>query len=541
MKKIVIAAILSAALWSCYEDKSTYATDTIDDVVLTLTEGQNTIYAGYLEELDIVPVLTKGGKPLDDESFTYCWEMNYTPNGMEFEVIGTERELHTLLTNAISTRNYLLKLTVCDETEGLEYLFTWNVYIQTAFLDGLVVCDTRDGQTSDLSLILNNRLTMNYTKDEVIYRNIVEASTGAHYPSLLGSLYPNTQGYIYSSRHFLWAIDSDGKLVRFDCENYSSAGGDDMMVYSDGQKVSDVFSTTSNAAVTSYRIALTNQGHYAGDGTNATDFITGPNANLGSSNPKDGVFAFAPYSQDCSICWIEESSGAVKVFAPYFQGAVWGYDLEEVEGSAYPAGDLGVQQVLAAGMTGADNIPAFLVKDADGDYAIYTVAIGVNSYYDEEWDYWWEETYYRPGNAIKIPAAVASRIASATDLDFTNENSILYITSDNQISAVLFGNGSITDGGVKFTPDAGETITSVKVYRQGNYYYSFDVFNYVEEYNRPKLDLTSRALIVTTQKGDEGFVYVVPMTQLGTGNLDRSKEMKFDGFGRILDVATTGY
>ena len=49
-------------------------------------------------------------------------------------------------------------------------------------------------------------------------------------------------------------------------------------------------------------------------------------------------------------------------------------------------------------------------------------------------------------------------------------------------------------------------------------------------------------MIVTTQKSDtEGCVYVVPMTQIGTGNLDKAQALKYDGFGKILDVTTTGY
>ena len=97
---------------------------------------------------------------------------------------------------------YLLKLTVKDTENDLEYLFWWDLYIQSAFLDGLVISDTKDGATSDLTLVLNQKLTTNYAgKEEKIFRNILASgSSAAAYPGLLRSLTPMLFGYIYSSR-----------------------------------------------------------------------------------------------------------------------------------------------------------------------------------------------------------------------------------------------------------------------------------------------------------------------------------------------------
>jgi hypothetical protein len=55
------------------------------------------------------------------------------------------------------------------------------------------------------------------------------------------------------------------------------------------------------------------------------------------------------------------------------------------------------------------------------------------------------------------------------------------------------------------------------------------------------VELTDRAVVVTTQKGDEGVVYVVPMIRFGTGDLDPSNALRYDGFGRILAVSATCY
>ena len=65
--------------------------------------------------------------------------------------------------------------------------------------------------------------------------------------------------------------------------------------------------------------------------------------------------------------------------------------------------------------------------------------------------------------------------------------------------------------------------------------------DYPENGGWEKLAWNNRAVIVTAQKGEEGVVYVVPMIQLGTGNLDASAALRYDGFGRILAVSATCY
>lgn len=548
-KNIILAALVSLTLSSCYEDKSSFPDNKIDDVVLNVTEADKTIRTGYLEQLDIVPELTKGGKALGDEGFSYLWELNILPNNGEFEVIGTERELHAVMTNPIATRNYLLKLTVHDDAEELSYLFTWDVYIETAFLDGLIVSDTRDGQTSDLTLILNKQLTMNYNKNEVIHRNIVTTATGQPYQSLLTSLNP----FLYSSingthSNFLFAVDSNKHLVRFNCMDFSVTNGKDLCYYYDGETVRGLFAMGANVVSCDHYL-ITTKGVYYGS-LNNQDFLTSLNATLSTSAPMDDVYAIRNYNPsdewwygECAGAWIDDVYGNVVIFDAGFQGGSY-QDLQEGENDAYSVGDLHLQQVLAAEMTGGSATPTFLVKNAEDNYQILTVGSVTETYYDEEWDYYWDETYYCPGKCMNIPSLdMAGRISRAVSTKFTDENSVLYIATPTEVSAALYGAGKVTDAGTKFTPDAGETITSMKVYHQGDYYYSLGLLmpENLDAYGRPRLDLTSRALIVTTEKGDEGFVYVVPMTQLGTGNLDRAAALKYSGFGHILDVATTGY
>lgn len=555
MKKIltcIVLAFAASGLVGCYEDKSTYATDLIPDIVLTDTET-TAIYTGYLEQIDFAPELTQGGKVLEDnDNYTFTWELNEVPDENQFQTISTERELHVTVPNGISTTPYLLKLTVKDQENDLEYLFWWDLYIQSAFLDGLVISDTKDGATSDLTLVLNQKLTTNYAgKEEKIFRNILASgSSAAAYPGLLRSLTPMLFGYIYSKpKHYLWATDQNGELVRFNCEDYSVASGGDVLLYaSEGQKFYKLFGTGNNNSSQTLMIAMSNAGNYCIQCV-STEVFSWPNTAMNASSMKNGICASRSYSanNECVAAWLDEKTNKLIVADPYFAGYLI---YHTITGSgAYDADNLGDQQVIAAGMTYTENIPALLLKDNAGTYAIYTITPhqAEEGYYTDpdNWEGWVvtsPEIPYGPRARIEIPAEGKALLDQATGTAFCTMQAILYVATADGIYAIDFTSGKAVVSDVKFTPDAGEKITSVKLYQQGQYQYSSNMCGDGENQYRELLDWTNYAVIVTTQKSDtEGCVYVVPMTQIGTGNLDKAQALKYDGFGKILDVTTTGY
>ncbi len=555
MKKIltcIVLAFAASGLAGCYEDKSTYATDQIPDIVLTDTET-TAIYTGYLEQIDFAPELAQGGKVLEDnDNYTYTWELNEVPDENQFQTISTERELHVTVPNGISTTPYLLKLTVKDTENDLEYLFWWDLYIQSAFLDGLVISDTKDGATSDLTLVLNQKLTTNYAgKEEKIFRDILASgSSAAAYPGLLRSLTPMLFGYIYSNpKHYLWATDQNGELVRFNCEDYSVASGGDVLLYaSEGQKFYKLFGTGNSHACQTLMVAMSNAGNYCIQCV-TTEVFSWPNTAMNASSIKNGICASRSYSAntECVAAWLDEKTNKLIVADFNFAGYLI---YHTITGSgAYDADNLGDQQVIAAGMTYTENIPALLLKDNAGTYAIYTITPhqAEEGYYTDpdNWEGWVvtsPEIPYGPRARIEIPAEGKALLDQATGTAFCTMQAILYVATADGIYAIDFASGKAVVSDVKFTPDAGEKITSVKLYQQGQYQYSSNMCGDGENQYRELLDWTNYAVIVTTQKSDtEGCVYVVPMTQIGTGNLDKAQALKYDGFGKILDVTTTGY
>ena len=270
---------------------------------------------------------------------------------------------------------------------------------------------------------------------------------------------------------------------------------------------------------------------------------------MNASSMKNGICASRSYSanNECVAAWLDEKTNKLIVADPYFAGYLI---YHTITGSgAYDADNLGDQQVIAAGMTYTENIPALLLKDNAGTYAIYTITPhqAEEGYYTDpdNWEGWVvtsPEIPYGPRARIEIPAEGKALLDQATGTAFCTMQAILYVATADGIYAIDFASGKAVVSDVKFTPDAGEKITSVKLYQQGQYQYSSNMCGDGENQYRELLDWTNYAVIVTTQKSDtEGCVYVVPMTQIGTGNLDKAQALKYDGFGKILDVTTTGY
>mgnify|MGYP003294102622 CR=1 FL=1 len=122
------------------------------------------------------------------------------------------------MNNAISNDSYYLRLLVTDtKHDDLQYSFLYQVFVQPSMLDGLLIADTKDGQTTDLTLVMNNKLTASYDKEEKIFRSIL---AGKEYPGLIKAMSPITSGY-YPGVNMMSVIDEEGKVL---ATEYSESG-----------------------------------------------------------------------------------------------------------------------------------------------------------------------------------------------------------------------------------------------------------------------------------------------------------------------------
>ena len=543
MKKnaLMIALFTTLALSSCYEDKSTLPENSFDGVELNITEEEKIIRVGYKEQLDIVPNITKNGKA-DDAGLTYEWAINLFPgwSKMEYEVIGTEKELHTVLNNDVNVDSYYLRLLVTDtQHDDLQYSFLYQIFVQPSMLDGLLVADTKDEQTTDLNLVMNNKLTAFYDKEEKVFRNIL-SDKGAAYPGLIKSLTPASAGY-YPGDNLMWLIDEDGKTGAYETENYTLYGMEKCFIYQP-ERVDVVMRAGQ------YICAATDMGFF---GVNYVNFMSSffgwPTAAAGGYPIDNAVYAsysgasigsnYSPYALTAWYC--NEKDAFVSGNINYAGASA----AEFINPNGY---DLSNKRAVAGAMSVDEITPVFLLKDeVTGEYTIYVLS----RQKDAEWDSDWvnivspaEDAYIKVAHTV--PAEGKTLLDKAVATDFACLESILYVATEDGVYTINFAGSTPTVNTVAQFTANGEKITGMQLYQQGQYVTAYDnVANpeYPENGGWEKKEWNNRAVVVTAQKGEEGVVYVVPMKNLGTGNLDASAALRYDGFGRILAVSATCY
>lgn len=530
MKKntLIIGLFTALAFSSCYEDKSTLPDNPIAGIELNITEEEKTIRVGYKEQLNIVPNITKNGKA-DEAGLTYEWAINLFPgwSKTEYEVIGTEKELHTILNNEVNGDSYYLRLLVTDtENNNLQYSFLYQVYVQPSRLDGLLIADTKDGQTSDLNLIMNDKLTSWYDKEEKVFKNILEDNK---YQGLVKSISPISVGY-YPGLNMVWLIDEEGKVGVYETANYS--------LYMDMDKafLGQSVAVSSVMRVGQYVCANTDLGFFAENYINLQSMP-------GFAITKSAIDAY-PIDNGIYAAFSGASIGNNSTAL-----AAWFCNENDVFISGDftfmgPAAaefnnpnkyDFTNKRAVCGGMSVNEFTPTFLLKDeVTGEYAIYTLA----RQEDYDADYNWVGNPSSVKSEYIIPAEGKTLLDKAVATSFAAMESILYVATADGVYTINFAGATPTVNSTSQFTALGEQITGMKLYQQGQYITAYDNAG---AGGWEKLEWNNRAVVVTTQKGDEGVVYVVPMKNLGTGNLDVSAALRYDGFGRILAVSATCY
>ncbi len=552
MKKNNIACLMTlllpGILWlaSCYDDKSSFATNPIPEVRISVNDvdQENTIRVGYQTPVDIVPSITQEGS--DGSNLRYEWAVTEEPKTTNavFEIIGTEKEFHGIINRPVAEGAYLLKLTVTDAAnDNLQYIYSWRLYVQSEFLDGLLIADTEDGVTTDLTLINNSQITNQYTGEERIFRHIIETAGGTAYDGLLTSLTyevmgnPKTASSLGSRyTNQVWAISSAGESVRFDCKDYSINGAwesDDLFMYRPaGFQVRSYFRSSQNF------IAYANNGFYVINNTNANKFPA-PNSVLEGCEINNNVYAANSSSviNDNHLVWLNDSTGtsafrSLSGNISFPDGFICG---EYVSGPEFDPNDMGDQTAIAAAILPDASLAVFLLKDnSSGEYAVYTLSPHVAES---------DDTPEQPAaarNKYSVPPEGKALLDKAVSVFFGHAYNVLYVATDAAVYAFTYGIGGVRVSDTpQFTPGSGEEITKAKLYQQGQY---TNLIDFVEEGYITENKFNNKALVIVTQSAESGGkVSLVPMRQPGAGTLDASKALVYDGFGEILDVTATGY
>ncbi|GLL55429.1 hypothetical protein KUBF_30920 [Bacteroides finegoldii] len=527
------------SLSGCYDDKSTFANNSIEYVTIDTTGISKLQYVGYQEQLDITPKI-QPEKP----GLQYQWALTDIPNSAgELEVISTEKELHYIMNRPVSAQPYYLLLTVTDTENGeLQNTCIWTVYVQGTFTSGLLVADSK-GETSDFTYIKNQTVSELYDKEEKIYRQILETANSMPYPGIITSMAFNN---FSNKTNQVWAITSEGYCSRFNCQDFSENGNSDseslLPFKPEGFKFISFFKAHQRF------FANTNNGMYSFMPQAANIFAV-PDGTVAGCNINNNIYANNTDENNASyyLVWLDKEKGSFLAYtSPGFnQYACKGYK----ENNAFNPNDMGNQSAIAAITTENGKQTAFCLKQDDtGTYAIYTL----NNYVAAvtEWNEELGETIISPAieataqSKYTIPNEGKILLDQAVSVFFAKKENVLYVATQQGLYAITYGMGNTAtvNSVAKFNPEADENITLAKLFQQG--YYTRNLHNVVgNNASMPELPWNNKAVIVATQNSNsEGKLYVIPMTsQVGTGNLDNSKALKYDGFNKINDVITISF
>ena len=100
----------------------------------------------------------------------------------------------------------------------------------------------------------------------------------------------------------------------------------------------------------------------------------------------------------------------------------------------------------------------------------------------------------------------------------------MFYAKANKIYAVIFA-GAIAIVEERYTVPAGESITTLDIYRQYGYP------------NQPSyISTNNKQLILSTYNGTEGKVRLLPLINLGAGNINTAEIKTFNGFDKVLSI-----
>lgn len=524
----LIALLALLALQGCFQDKSTLDIHKIDKVTITSPNMPDILRVDYLQEINFEATVTSGSK-VNPSEFSYRWEINQTPGHPALIELSKERVLKTTLKNGILSTAYTLLFTARDEEHGIEYQKSWPLFVSSAFREGIVVASTRDGSTSDLSLVMDNNITTAYTKGESIKHDIIKSATDKPLSSLVKSLaYTQHRPSALLTKNIIAVITADKDINMYDCENYSIYKNSSQIFPDKGASFNpQSFFTINNGY---WGLVNNNTLYLFANNQGITAFlmpVSGTNyVNNGIVVP-DNSNGSGPFA-----LWLNSNDGKIYNVAMTFTTPATGGDYTNA-GAFNPAALTG--RTMVAGDISMDgNSATMLLKNSSGNYELYAISF---SYYDDNWNM----IPSTPKLKVELPQGLNTILNQAVSIFFNMFDPVMYVATPSALYAVNFG-GGVVNYSQKYTPPAGEEISMAKLYVQGRYRLNrkeFDTSN-GPIFDPPLAQNTKAVVVATKGSGNSGNIYFVPQSNTATGDLNTTAAKKYSGFGKILDFTFQG-
>jgi hypothetical protein len=469
-----------------------------------------------LDTLRLSPSVTKAG--FNSEYLKYEWTMN-AYQGYK-RIVGTEKKLAAIVTEAPSSIPYVLILTATDTTTNLKAFFTWNITVNPRFGEGLIVADTKDGINSDLNLVMAYNFTNSLLNDDVtkIYRDLYSTANGTKISGLVKSVsYMN-----YQNNRILTSL-TDNAMIRVDPISYkfTKRDGDNFLIAPDVIKPGTIQSVQS---------------------TNAHEYIINngkAHSRFGGSGQFGYAFLFDNTDYTCQkICGLQAPSGNGGVI----------YDEKNNRFLMLPSMTSSSTPLVAfPAVDNSNPAPAFDPRTMGNKTCLHLEegynqkVFAVMKMRDLPQYYVYQVTVLNPVNG-KMGYQV-NDLSNNPDIGLSqyytcsSQENVLFYATDTKVYATTLQVGGATIPNFRYTVPSGEKITGMRMHIKGGKMYLPSLTVPDDWSQRRSLASANRLLLLSTynESTKEGKIIAIPLETLGVGGLVTNPLYikTYTGFGKI--------
>lgn len=547
MKKILLLMALAAlTLGSCYKDKSTDAS--IATPSIALLNGDSDLSFTLGEQVEWTPELAfqhgldlEAFKAADYDDYDYQWRMTRSTNPFDTTrvTVSTGKSLKTKMDfmPTPGDTKYNMGLYMRNKHTGMLHSIFWNMKVLSSFGAGLLVADTRDESTSDISLIksyhYNNSLwTANGTLPDQVLRNVYSEFNGGTMTGIISQL-----AYVGAAKYQEIAALVKGKsLTRIDPLSMKATAKDDQLFFYKPETWNPqmVFSQPRNMY---QNTIMVNDGrpHFYRTEEMLGQYSPTVPADL-DFEIQPGIFIPVMISSTINALMWDKAHSRIMAFNGSMRTtpAIGAAQLQEAEaGSLFNPNDLSGFECLYAGYIASYNNAeqyamhrtAWLLKEqGSGGLRVYELDTSeVPPNYD----------FIVRGTGI-FDMSACTDLASATCYVTSQDYREFFYAAGNKLYVAILTPGvAQPTAKVVFEAAAGQTITHLDMdqCRSGRTYWMM--------MGTTPMGVPSQNTLMTiaTWDGTEGRVYAVPRSHAGSGEMAPAQyRSMWGGFGRITAI-----
>lgn len=532
MKRYILYMLL--VLWNisfftaCFDDKSTDPDHPIPDIVIDTTGIPAQFKVVQNERLVIKPKIVRdNGDPSD---LSYKWLLNTVAttsqqtgeNYSNYVCIGESATLDTTIFLTPNETTYFLWFQVTDNKTQYRRDILWNVLVQSAYNEGILIASTKDGRTTDFSLIEGQQFTEGWTAADKISHDLYSSVNGSTMEGLVNqichSYNSNTQ---VKSKRFYCIGDDFYTLV--DGLEYELVGRNFEVIYDNTlpMKPEQIFLCSNN-------IVWVNDGSmYPFSSSLARDFpniqipmgfaVQEGETQVMKTSRVDKYVAYTHQSSNGNYAWgvwYDKTEGRFlcQKSGPNVKANIATF-LSDPEKPFDPNNLPGLETVYAA--TGVDdNFYMIMRNRSTGAYQIYVIERTTSSA---------KYLYNIPGNEMD----------QAVGYTVSEDGNVVYFATSTQIYAIVLG-GASPQVNPLYTIPSGE-ITHFSMFRQAWYLINPRLYVSGVGYKVP-IDTHEHLLLVGAWDGSNGTLYTIPIVSASGGTIDQNNIKPYPGFGKILTI-----